>query len=120
MSDSDNAKIEQMIKDAGATGPRITEESIKAKIVDALYSRFPESGTTVCVIWLRNGFSFVGHSGCADPANYRKEIGDTIAYKDAFRQIWAAEGYLLKEVLHQAAIIRAKSLSDAAGTPTAS
>lgn len=95
-----NQEIEKMIVDAGATGPRITESGIKAKIDSVLYMRDAETALTVCKIQLKNGFSFVGHSAAADPSNYRQEIGDKIAYDNAFRTIWSHEGYLLKEVLY--------------------
>lgn len=97
MSDSET---EAMIKAAGADHfPRVSEQSIKDKIQAELYSRFKNVGLTVCILQVKNGFTFVGTSACASPENYNQEIGDKIAYGNAFKQIWAAEGYLLKEKL---------------------
>jgi hypothetical protein len=79
--------------------PRVTEESINAKI-DCHSFHVETLGTakiTVCFILMRNGFVFVGKAAPASPENYREVIGRTYAYDDAFRQIWAHEGYLLRE-----------------------
>lgn len=93
-------KMEQMIRDLGADrAPRVSAEGIAAKIFDVLYSEFG-NGLTVCVITLKNGFSFVDMSAPASPENFNKEIGRKIAYERAFKQIWSHEGYLLKEVLY--------------------
>ena len=79
--------------------PRVTEESINAKL-DCHSFHVETLGTakiTVCFILMRNGFVFVGKAAPASPENYREVIGRTYAYDDAFRQIWAHEGYLLRE-----------------------
>lgn len=73
----------------------VTEDGIKAKIEG---QDFYIKGTlTVCIITMRNGFKFVGTSACVDPANFNQTIGKDLAFKDAFRQIWSHEGYLLRE-----------------------
>jgi len=87
----------EMLNDCRA--PRVTEESINAKI-DCHSFHVETLGTakiTVCFILMRNGFVFVGKAAPASPENYREVIGRTYAYDDAFRQIWAHEGYLLRE-----------------------
>lgn len=94
-------EIENEIREKGLTAPRVTAEGINAKIDTETYIRTPADGLTVCKITLKNGFSFIGHSACASPENYDKELGDKIARDNAYRQIWSHEGYLLKEVLHQ-------------------
>ena len=78
----------------------VTEDGIKAKILD---TRFLHDGTlTICIIEVVNGFKFVGTSACVDPAKYDVAIGQDLAQKDAFRQIWSHEGYLLAEaMLHE-------------------
>lgn len=57
---------------------------------------------TICVLVLRNGFTVVGTSACASPANFDAELGRKIAYKHAVDQVWPLEGYLLKQRLHEA------------------
>jgi hypothetical protein len=94
--------LDEMIVRLGADkAPRVTPDKIAAKIRDVLYHESGD-GFTICRIILRNGFSFLGHSAPASSENYNKEIGRKIAYDNAFRQIWSHEGYLLKEMLHQA------------------
>lgn len=60
---------------------------------------------TVCVLVMTNGFTFVGKSAPADPANFDTEVGRVHARDDAIRQIWPMEGYLLRETLYQGDII---------------
>lgn len=82
---------------ATKTAPRVTEESIKAKILDVTYSY--NGVTTICLITMQNGFRFVGTSTPADARNYDQKVGDRYAYDNAFKQIWTHEGYLLREQL---------------------
>lgn len=68
----------------------------------------PEEGSlrclTFCVLVLRNGFTVTGESACASPENFNKEIGRKVAFDNAKAKIWALEGYLLKEKLHQQSV----------------
>lgn len=94
------AEIEAEIKAKGLTAPRVTKESIEAKISSILYETIPPDNIfTICAIQMRNGFTVIGESACASPENYDKEIGRRIAYNNAFSKLWALEGYLLKEFL---------------------
>jgi hypothetical protein len=81
--------------------PRVTEAAIKDKIqfVEYTLPSIHNPGLTVCVITMRNGFSVLGKSAPASPANFDPEIGKRYAYDDAFKQLWAFEGYLLRELL---------------------
>lgn len=84
-----------------SNAPRITEDDINAAIVDEQYHVFPGSCLTVCCLTLRNGFTVTGESACASPANFNAEIGRSIARENARRKIWAFEGYLLRQRLHE-------------------
>ena len=75
---------------------KLTPDLLKSKIAKAEFSRLNET-LTVAVITTVNGFHIVGKSACADPANYNQEIGEKVAYDDAFKQLWSLEGYLLRE-----------------------
>lgn len=77
---------------------KVTLESIKAKIASVIYTKLSPK-ITHCIITLENGFQVTGESACVDPANYNQEIGEKIAYENAFDKIWAVEGYLLQENL---------------------
>ena len=77
--------------------PRITEEIIKDRIVEAVYSNpFPRAPhVTICGLHLINGFVVIGKSAPVSAENFDAEIGRQLAFKDAFGQIWALEGYRL-------------------------
>ncbi|MDN7881264.1 Gp49 family protein [Burkholderia aenigmatica] len=64
--------------------------------------RNPLGLLTFCVIVLRNGFSVTGQSACVSPENFDAEIGRKVARQKAVDQIWALEGYLLKQKQHDA------------------
>lgn len=57
------------------------------------------STTTLCFLVLKNGYTVVGKSACADPAEFKEEMGKKFAREDAVRQVWALEGYILKQSL---------------------
>lgn len=79
------------------TAPRVTEELIKSKIDVVRY--VVDDVTTLCIIRMKNGFRFIGKSAPVSADNFDPAVGRRYAYDDAFRQIWAFEGYLLREQL---------------------
>jgi hypothetical protein len=79
------------------THPRVTEESVNAKIGVVDYQM--HGSMTICVITMKNGYKVVGKSAPASVDNFDASVGEHYAYKDAYRQIWPLEGYLLKEQL---------------------
>ncbi len=109
--------IEQEIQDKGLTAPRITPYDIERCISRECYftaaNGVAASGgiihsdddslrcLTFCVLVLSNGFTVTGESACASPENFDAEIGRKIARANACNKIWALEGYLLKQRLHQ-------------------
>jgi hypothetical protein len=95
--------IEAEIVRKGKTAARVTPDQIEAAIVAAQYHVFQGSQLTVCCLTLRNGFTVVGESACASPANFDADIGARVARENAKQKIWALEGYLLKQKLYEAA-----------------
>ena len=79
---------------------KVTKESIDTKIVSQSFLKISPK-ITHCVLELQNGFQVTGESACVDPANYNREIGEKIAYENAFDKIWMLEGYLLQEDLYR-------------------
>lgn len=77
--------------------PKVTKAGIEARIKDVSYLVIPESTVTICNILLENGFSVRGESACVDKGNFDLQIGQDLAYRDAFSKLWAFEGYLLAE-----------------------
>lgn len=88
-------------------GERVTAEYIQSRIATVDYTSPPiDSTLTLCILQLDNGFSVVGESACVDPANYREEIGQQIAYQKAFDKCWLLFGFLLAETRYQRSITR--------------
>ncbi len=76
---------------------KVTQDGIEARIVGTDYMVLPNSTVTIANIRMENGFSVRGESACVDPRNFSMEIGQQIAYRDAFSKLWQLEGYLLAE-----------------------
>jgi hypothetical protein len=107
---TDEATIEEEIVRKGKTAPRLTPALIDAQIAGYVYGRASElwkdvphskelECLTICVMTLKNGYTLIGKSACASPENYDAEIGAKIAIDDARKQIWALEGYALRNAL---------------------
>jgi len=88
--------VEDMIKAAGATAPRVTPEKLRSVIAQVMWIR-PLGTLMICIVTLKNGFNVTGESACVDPANCREEIGRRVSYENAIRKIWPLEGYRLAE-----------------------
>lgn len=97
------AEIEKEIQDKGLTAPRLTPALIDAAIKSEDYHIFPGTTLTVCALTLQNGFIVTGESAAASPANFDVELGRKIARDNARNKIWAFEGYLLRQKLHDEA-----------------
>lgn len=94
--------IEKEIVDKGLNKPRLTPELIDLCIKSEDYHVFGGSQLTVCCLTLQNGYTVTGESACASPENFDAELGRKIAKDNARNKIWALEGYLLKQKLHEA------------------
>jgi len=112
MNDHD---IENEIQTKGLTAARVTPQQIEDAISEeyAFTAASALKGTpgetskacgllTICVMVLRNGFTVIGESACASPENFNAELGRKIAREHAKAKIWALEGYLLRQKLHEA------------------
>jgi hypothetical protein len=82
------------------TENRVTLDSIKAKVKGIEFiNPVSAAHVTLAFVTMNNGFTLVGKSAPADPANFDADKGKAFAYEDALRQAWAHEGYLLCEKL---------------------
>lgn len=79
--------------------PRVTSEDLDGNIAEAIYLQPAGTTLTLCVLRLKNGYTVTGESACADPANYKKDIGERLAYQDAYKKIWSLMGYALRDRL---------------------
>ena len=84
---------------------KVTLEGIKAKIKGETYLVLPDGRTTLCILDLENGYTIKGLSACVDPAEFDLNLGRKYAFEDAFKQIWALEGYLLAEKMHREKLV---------------
>lgn len=96
--ESQTLKATEAESAANATAPRVTLESMEAKIVSEDYI-VHEGILTLCIVKMQNGFYVVGESAPASPANFDPELGKKFAYENAIRQLWKLEGYALREKL---------------------
>lgn len=76
---------------------RVTAEYMQSRISKTEFTRLADSTVTHCRLTVDNGFGVSGESACVNPENYNQEIGEKIAYDNAFRQLWAFFGFLLAE-----------------------
>lgn len=76
---------------------KVTMSDLQAKIKMTQYQRLEGTTTTICQITLENGYTLVGTSGCVDPKEFNQALGEKYAFERAFEQMWALEGYLLKQ-----------------------
>jgi hypothetical protein len=112
MNDKD---IENEIQAKGLTAPRVTPQHIEDVVVGEVYIVPNDSNiierlatgnfdpvkikrTTICILTLRNGFTVTGiNNGPVSAANFDAELGRKLARQKAVNEIWALEGYLLKQ-----------------------
>ena len=132
--------LEREIQAKADKGPRVTPAALKDEIVSEHYftaadgvigqqaiktiedawdieAPAPLHLLTFCVLVLRNGFTVVGHSACASPANFNAEIGRRIARENAEREIWPLLGFRLRDELARTVLTDADAAADLAGTP---
>lgn len=75
---------------------RLTEEFLENEIKHITYTRL--TGTlTHCAITVKNGFVFTGESACVDESDYEREIGEKVAFSNAFEKMWMPYGFYLKQ-----------------------
>lgn len=98
---SDEQAVEREIRAKGLVAPRVTPDHIDELITDDAYYVFPGTTVTICLLTLENGFTVTGESACASPENFDPELGRSIARRNAREKIWALEGYLLRQQMHE-------------------
>lgn len=94
----DSLKVTDAESAAVATAPRVTLESMEAKIASENYT-VVDGILTICTIKMANGFYVIGESAPASPANFNADLGKKFARENAIRQLWKLEGYALREKL---------------------
>lgn len=82
------------------TAPRVTRDLMEQRIVKRSFQRLTPT-LTHCIITLNNGYSVTGESACVNEANYNEDIGNRIAFDNAFAKLWPLFGFLLAEDQHR-------------------
>lgn len=90
-------QVDEALSAAVAVAPRVTLESMEAKIVYEEYKT--HDLLTICILRMENGFYVVGESAPASAANFDAELGRRFARENAIRQLWKLEGYALRDRL---------------------
>ena len=89
----------------GSEHPRVTLDGMHHKIKHTeIVKHITKTGQVLrwCVLTLENGFAVTGDPSCSvSPENDNKEIGESIAMKNAEDMVWILEGYLLKQKIHE-------------------
>lgn len=93
-----NSELDELL--ASSPAERVTPEFMQSRISKTEFTRLADSTVTHCRITLDNGFGVSGESACVNPENYNQQIGEKIAYDNAFRQFWPLFGFLLAEKNH--------------------
>ena len=75
----------------------VSLNDIQDKVKKTVYTILPDTTTTVCQLFMENGYVIMGTSACVDPAKFNKAIGEKFAYEDAINKAWPLEGYLLAQ-----------------------
>lgn len=70
----------------------LTETYLQEQIKETSSQRYGDTGT-LCVLTLKNGYTVTGTSGCIDPTIFAEDIGERIAFENAFNKLWEILGY---------------------------
>lgn len=97
----DSLQTTEAASAAVAVAPRVTLDSMEAKVASENYTVI-DGLLTICVIKMANGFYVVGESAPASPANFNADLGKKFARENAIRNLWKLEGYALREKLSAA------------------
>ena len=100
----DELKLEAEIKAKGLDAPRLTPAMIDDAISYVEFYRVANTTCIVCTMVMKNGYVIVGKSAAVSMQNFSQDIGERVARDNAREQVWALEGYLLKDKLHNKTI----------------
>lgn len=78
---------------------KVTIDRILSKIKKTDYTLLPDGRTTICTLYMENGFTIRGESACVDPKEYNQFLGEKYAREQAINNVWPFEGYLLAQEL---------------------
>lgn len=99
-------KIEQEIQEKGLNATRVTLNNMHKSIKNVeIVKHVSVTGQVLrwAVLTMTNGFAVTGKPSCSvSPENDDQELGEKIAVQNAQNEVWALEGYALKQKLYEA------------------
>ena len=75
----------------------VTLNGMLEKVDKTVYTVLSDTTTTVCQLFMKNGYVVIGTSACVDRSKYNQATGEKFAYENAINELWPLEGYLLAE-----------------------
>jgi hypothetical protein len=75
----------------------VTLNDMLAKVDKTVYTVLPDTTTTVCQLFMKNGYVVIGTSACVDPKRFNRAEGEKYSFENAVDELWPLEGYLLAE-----------------------
>lgn len=79
----------------------VSLNDIEAKVTRTVFTVLPDTTTTICQLFMENGYVVLGTSACVDKTKYNQALGEKFAYEDAINKAWPLEGYLLSQQLFE-------------------
>lgn len=73
--------------------PFVEPSRVDELIERAEFYRVPGTGTMICCIVLKSGFTVVDHASCKDPRNFKEDLAKRLSFSKARDQIFALEAY---------------------------
>jgi hypothetical protein len=79
----------------------VSLNDIEAKVTRTVFSVLPDTTTTICQLFMENGYVILGTSACVDKTKYNQALGEKYSYEDAINKAWPLEGYLLAQQMYE-------------------
>ena len=81
----------------------VSLNDIESKVTRTVFSVLPDTTTTICQLFMENGYVILGMSACVDKTKYNQALGEKYSYEDAINKAWPLEGYLLAQQMYEEA-----------------
>ena len=94
MANRNREELQKQFEEQGKT-KYVTTEMVEAEIESSQFHHFRDTTVTVCCLTLKNGFTVVGKSACANPKNFEVMLGQQLAYDDEKQQVYSYLGFRL-------------------------
>lgn len=81
----------------GTLPTRVSEAEVDAAIRKVQYTVLQDMRTTIALLTLDNGFTVRGESSCVCVENFDKDLGESIALRNARNTVWMLLGFRLAD-----------------------